>query len=577
MMRFFTSIQETLGLPTLLQVHCCILKTGVFLKQSTFVGVKYAGHPKTTSLVVYNDYPGRVNLVILFINMKYKTIVLLVLGVFSIYPNLAWSQNSEDAALREPPAVIRCDNITNTSHLDLRFGSLFGAFETPDESGVYLSDPIEYVDAGSRLEVPGTLGNLSEHPLSDLVIYARVYKYEPENSDSVTQLDEFIVAHNMQLPSKANFPTELLWDVPLATESGRYYINLYARSSSDTYLLNSPYDHLPSKGHVEFVVENGAEANSAPYFDTQATSIEGAWYGPTPATESSVLLYDFINPVLPTAVRGETTFVTSINNPTDTEMEVPVEWKQYAVHSFDQNAVKHTQSQLITVPAQGTATAVFTTREQDESLLYVTAELSHKEAKSLVSLGVQRKSTEDYQIILPTVYPFPAVVGQSTNLHVCAGTLNQAQMTDEVVLLVTAYDRVGEVIHSTVYPSLLTNDLQSFTDTFVAAADYDYIELETVVMRANKIVHSDRQIFNKEAMRMMDPEYEDSTEYEDSIAVAESPSGPTTIEYIKLAASVVGVLLLILIILLVIVVTRGRRTKKSKPTDVHEKNIIEKL
>jgi hypothetical protein len=378
-------------------------------------------------------------------------------------------------------------------------------------------------------------------------VYARVYKSHPEGSQRVTQLDEFIVAYPMQLAGESDVPLQAVWKVPEAISSGEYYINLYVLSNSDTYLVSTPYTQLPSTTHIEFIVENESQAYPIPYFDTTTTGIDGAFYDTISASADPFLIYDFTNPTPPTAFRGETTFVTSVNNPTDEAITVPVVWKQYASHSFNQDLLRHTETEEITVPAQETVTVSFMTKEQTESRLFVTAEFSYQEYKNIISLGVNREGTDEYQVTLPTIYPFAVTSGESTMLSVCVSTRNQIAPTDPMTLVMTAYDRSDEVIHQLVSPVLLTNNVQNFTDSFIATADHDFVKLTTVIMRDNEIMYSSNQIFESAAMRVVIVEDNGTQE----------SVGLTPLHYIAL---VVGTLVLILFTFLLYRLKRGHQS-----------------
>jgi len=470
--------------------------------------------------------------------MKYLFYTLLLLGVSASQPNVIRAQeNAGIAPLPPQQAAMQCEDAIDSPNplLDVLFDS----------------DPI-HIDAGNTLEILGTLANISNQPLSDVTVYARVYQSDTENPQLIKQLDEFMVEDAMNLAGNSDVPLQATWDVPNTVPSGEYYINLYVLSGANTYLYNTPYVHLPSEMRVNFTVDNGSEPNSVPYFDTTETGIDGAFYETGSAEVSPFLVYNFANPALATALRGETTFVTTINNPTDTELEVPVEWRQYASHSFDIDLLKHTETQMITVPAQGSTSVSFTTVDQAESQLYVTATLTYGEQKNVVSLGVNRTGVDEYALVLPTVYPFPLTAGEPATMSVCASTLNRIDPTDPMTLVMTAYDRAGEMIHQSVSSVLLTNNLQSLVDSFTATADYDYVQLSTVIMRDNEIIYSSDKVFDEEAMHEV---------------IVEDNGVQVTKGVIPLYAVAAGVVLILIMITAVLYMTKRRQRSDTTTSD----------
>jgi uncharacterized cupredoxin-like copper-binding protein len=420
--------------------------------------------------------------------MKYLFHAFLLLGVSAILPNAVMAQENTATPTPALLAAIQCEDTVSGT--------------TPLLEMLFDPSPIS-VDAGSTLEFLGTLANISSQPLSDVTVYARVYQSDVENSQNITQLDEFMVVDAMQLAGNSDVPIQATWDVPNTLSPGEYYINLYVLSGANTYLFNNPYAHLPSAMHIKFTVQSGPETNLTPYFDTTVTGIDGAFYGNVSAEASPFLVYDFANQTPANTLPGETTFVTSISNPTDTEIEVPVEWRQYASHSFSSDLFKHTETQTVTIPALGSTSVSYTTIDQTESQLYVTATLTYGEHKNVLSMGVNREGVDEYSVIVPAVYPFPVTTGEATTLSVCVGMRNQLAPTDPLTLVMAAYDRSGEIIYQSASPVLLTNNLQKITDSFVATADYDYVQLSTILLRDNEIVYSSDNVFEQDSMRVV--------------------------------------------------------------------------
>jgi len=119
-------------------------------------------------------------------------------------------------------------------------------------------------------------------------------------------------------------------------------------------------------------------------------------------------------------------------------------------------------------------------------------------------------------------------------------------------LVMTAYDRAGEMIHQSVSSVLLTNNLQSLVDSFTATADYDYVQLSTVIMRDNEIIYSSDKVFDEEAMHEV---------------IVEDNGVQVTKGVIPLYAVAAGVVLILIMITAVLYMTKRRQRSDTTTSD----------
>lgn len=330
---------------------------------------------------------------------------------------------------------------------------------------------------GDALSFDGTLTNANSYPLTDGVLYVKIFK---RNDDAFlagfgnSVVDQFVVSEDIILAAKGSANTSYNWQVPKNAGGGEYYAAYFFTTSERYHLMGLPYSDEVVGSRTEFKITLN---NNAPVtFTKEDTTLDGE-------------PYSFAKEAPQVNATDGVEITTTITNPTDQPKTLPLQWTQYAWDASSKENLRNTKTEVISLAANETKTFSYTVKEQRESTVYVTATTQDGESKSIINMYYTQAGGQDARITLPGVSAFPLKAGEVTTLFACAkaaaGTTLQG-----ATLTLSLKDSAGNDIHTYTYQGDIGDTEGAYGETFTPAQAYNFAVLTATIQKDGAVLET---------------------------------------------------------------------------------------
>ena len=341
---------------------------------------------------------------------------------------------------------------------------------------------LEQTVPGTTLTFTGSVISSNPYPLLDGTLYVKIFKQDEESlsqGDGNQVVDQFVIKDNITLPAKGSLPMSYEWKVPANAENGEYYAAYFFTTANRYNLMGLSFTDDVVGNTAPFSITSESEVVKLSKIDT---TLNGQ-------NNNFVAFPLHFN-------AGDTVMVkTTIINPTDKPKTVPLQWNQYAWDSMNQENLRFTKTEVVTLAAGETKTVTYEAQPQRESVVYIVAVTQDNEAKSILNVRYVRDGIEETRINFPGVMSFPLAKDTENTLFACAHSTN-APLVSGNTLTLTLADKNGNTIHQYRYEGDISSAMAGFGETFSPAKNINYATLTATLERNGVIVEQVVQTYD---------------------------------------------------------------------------------
>lgn len=343
---------------------------------------------------------------------------------------------------------------------------------------------------GATLTFKGEVVSKNPYPLLNGTLYVKIFKRDETTfaeGDGNPIVDQFIVKGNIMLAANGKLPVSYEWKIPTNAEGGEYYAAYFFTTSNRYNLMGLTFTDDVVGNQAPFKIMNEIDAKIAK-LSKISTTLNGQDH-------------HFAAFPLHFAAGDTVTVETVITNPSDEEKTVPLQWNQYSWDAMLPENLRHTKTELVTVPANGEVIVSYEVRPQRESIVYVTAVTQDRETKSILGIRYVRDGIEETRINFPAVTVFPIKKDTEATLFACAHSLNLPVVPGNTLTL-TLTDRDGKVIHEYRYEGDISGAMSGYGEKFTPTSNINYAFLTATLERNGVIVE---QVKTEYDCKVIDP------------------------------------------------------------------------
>ncbi len=329
---------------------------------------------------------------------------------------------------------------------------------------------------GATLTFKGEVISKNPYPLLNGTLYVKIFKRDETTfaeGDGNPVVDQFIVKDNIILAANGKLPVSYEWKIPTNAEGGEYYAAYFFTTAKRYNLMGLSFTDDVVGNQAPFKITNEIDAKIAK-LSKISTTLNGRDH-------------HFAAFPLHFAAGDTVTVETIVTNPSDEEKTVPLQWNQYSWDAMLPENLRHTKTELVTVPANGEVSVSYEVRPQRESVVYVTAVTQDREVKSVLGIRYVRDGIEETRINFPGASAFPLQKDTEATLFACAHSTNLPVVPGNTLTLTLA-DRDGKVIHEYRYEGDISGAMSGFGEKFTPAMNVNYALLTATLERNGVVV-----------------------------------------------------------------------------------------
>jgi hypothetical protein len=329
--------------------------------------------------------------------------------------------------------------------------------------------------SGATLEFSGTIKNANDYALLDGTLFVKIF-YRDESvfsgDDGYPVVDQFVIAKDITLKAKGSQDASFSWEVPNNAKGGEYYA-AYFYTTSDRYnVMGLPFTDDVVGNQAPFTVtSDNTETITA--LSKADTTINGQDY-------------NFVGFPLQFEKDEVVTVKTTLTNAGDTSKTFPIQWNQYAWSAQDENNLRNTKTEVVTIEAGETKEISYEVTAQPEAVVFVTAVSQDGASKSFLNIRYIKSGVEETRINFPGVTSFPLQQNTKNTLFGCAHSTVLPLVSGNTLTLVLT-DKDGNTVHQYVYEGDITAAMSGFGEEFTPTQNYNEITL-TATMQRNGVV-----------------------------------------------------------------------------------------
>jgi Fibronectin type III domain len=335
---------------------------------------------------------------------------------------------------------------------------------------------------GSTLTFTGALWNANPYPVLDGTLYVKIFHRNnttADQGDGSEVVDQFIIQEGVTVAASSTIPLQYEWKVPVNAQGGEYYAAYFFTTAKQYNLMGLSF--------TDDVV-----GNQAPFIVTAENNIAKLSKVDTTVNEKD---YDFSS-VYPHFPIGETVVIkTTITNPSAEAKTLPLQWNQYAWDAMNEDNLRFTKTEVITLAPNETKEVSYEVQFQRESVVYVVATTQDNEAKSILNIRYVRDGVEETRINFSGLTTFPLAKDTQQTFFACAHSTNMPVVPGNILTL-TLKDKSGAVIHEYKYEGDISIVGGGFGETFSPTKNINYATLTTTLERNGVMVEEVVQTYD---------------------------------------------------------------------------------
>src|SRR3989338_4520109 len=287
---------------------------------------------------------------------------------------------------------------------------------------------------------------------------------------------------------------DLVPGIPLALVGSIVNENAYPLSDVQVYAKVFKLDSARTEANVlangnpvvDFVqVADDVTGNVTDFSVTAATS-------PVPAFDKdSVTLngtpYNFAS-FPPIFEKDEQVVMTAkLVNPLAEEVSVTLTHKLYSWDALREETVRDSVTEVVKLKPREVRTVSYTATAAD-STSYLMTTATYKDAKSIIAPRFGRSGLEDMRINFPGITSYPLQAGVENTLFSCVHAIDTTVKDATLTLTLTSPE--GAVLHTYTYSGAVTGAMMAAADKFTPTANYTDFDLTATLTKNGTVVES---------------------------------------------------------------------------------------
>lgn len=300
------------------------------------------------------------------------------------------------------------------------------SFYSPNDILFNATPSVDETIPGTELSFNGQVTNTSDRPIVDLDIYARIHLMTDAGD---VMVDEISVREAAVLEPNQMLQEDFTWMLPERAPGGSYYVTMFGVASDYIYYGISPLVEV-SPADPSFTVNS---ENALVTFSKTESTVNGE---PVAFTERPVVLEE-----------GETIEASvNITNPTDTEVRLPLQWNLYAWDSFNDENIRDTTTEVVTIPAGESMSFTQSYSEVREPVSLLMVRTNHRGVSSAITLPVQQNESPITRVTYAGIDTFPIPARVEAEVFACVEVFaGEAQNTSVALSLANNTETVFEL------------------------------------------------------------------------------------------------------------------------------------
>jgi hypothetical protein len=317
---------------------------------------------------------------------------------------------------------------------------------------------------GANIKFSGEIRNDNPYPVVDGNVFVRISK-DNENYiyEGFNIQDEFIALSNVVVDASSTLPVSFSWTVPDGLGKGEYRADYFFSVGKKFNLGGLPFTNEIVIGYSNFAINSSTETEFM--FDRSKTTVNGNKYNHIGA--------------LPRITKNQKIDIKQpVSNFSENEKKLDVKYELYYWDSLDKKDLVSAKGEVITVPANSSATLSYEIPNSLESVYYVKITAFDGKTSSIVNVRVS-SNVENSRINYPAITNFPLTEGESFNLFSCYHNV-YGESADNVLSL-ALYDKKGEVVYQDSYKTTMVTAMSAVATKLTATRDYTELKLKAEI------------------------------------------------------------------------------------------------
>ncbi|OGG59395.1 hypothetical protein A3C89_02755 [Candidatus Kaiserbacteria bacterium RIFCSPHIGHO2_02_FULL_50_50] len=331
---------------------------------------------------------------------------------------------------------------------------------------------------GIPLALVGSIVNENAYPLSDVQVYAKVFKLDSARTEANVLANgnpvvDFVqVADDVTLPANGELPFSYSYKLPHAMEAGKYRIAFFVTVAERYNMLGLTFTDDVIGNVTDFSVT--AATSPVPAFDKDSVTLNG-----TP--------YNFAS-FPPIFEKDEQVVMTAkLVNPLAEEVSVTLTHKLYSWDALREETVRDSVTEVVKLKPREVRTVSYTATAAD-STSYLMTTATYKDAKSIIAPRFGRSGLEDMRINFPGITSYPLQAGVENTLFSCVHAIDTTVKDATLTLTLTSPE--GAVLHTYTYSGAVTGAMMAAADKFTPTANYTDFDLTATLTKNGTVVES---------------------------------------------------------------------------------------
>ncbi len=349
--------------------------------------------------------------------------------------------------------------------------------------------------SGSVLQFTGNIKNENPYPIVNGTVFVKIFHQKQTNAQNSVDngyplVDQFIALENVTIPANGEREAAFDWNIPENTEGGKYYAALYFSTHDRYNLAGIMFMDDVTGNQVDFEIVNPGKVAPAVSFDRNGTTIDG-------------FAYNFSKPPRLFSKTEPVEVKVKINNPRSESVNLPVTWKLAPWGDLQTSRTIDSKQEMVTLKAKETKTLSYTVQPHNNTVSYVTVELTDQGTKSIQNIRFARDGVAETRLEFPTILNYPLEAGRETGVFVCAHSTNMPSVSgNEITLTVT--DSSGSTVFTHTYTGTIPVDMTGILGAFTPERNLTNFSVTATLVRDGKTIESVTQAYR---CKDFDPEH----------------------------------------------------------------------
>lgn len=406
--------------------------------------------------------------------------------------------------------------------------------------------PTGAVSQGTVVPFEGELHNANTYPLVDGTLYVKIFKQDDAvfaQGDGNIIVDQFVVERDVIIPASGSVPVSYEWTVPANAEAGEYYVAHFFATNDRYNLMGLSFTDDVVGDTVPFTVISEEGVESVVHLSKPDTTINGQDHH----FAAFPLRFDATESV---------TISSVVVNPTSVEKTVPVQWTQYAWDGLQEENVRNSRVELVTLAPNESREISYDVTPQRESVVYVTASTQDGASKSVLNVRYVKEGITETRINFPGVTAFPLTADRTETLFACAHAVNELTAENNVLTLTLTDQRTGDTIHQYRYSGAISGMMGGYGETFTPERNYNHVTLTATLERDGAVAEEVSITYNCEDIPETDCLPEEQSD-NNGVMMSDSLSSKTMLYMVG------GFFVLVLVTVLFLVLSRKKKVSPA--------------